>query len=98
VTQDADDLIGSDYAMPGTLASRFMRCGKANRRGKAEPPVLHGPYLHWTAPSPARPWPAPSPRVRPRDTSPGSITPADSGISSPNSRPAPYAPSTTPKP
>ena len=48
MTQDADDLIGSDYAMPGTLASRFMRCGKANCRGKAEPPVLHGPYLHWT--------------------------------------------------
>jgi len=27
---------------------RCMRCGKANCRCKAEPPVLHGPYLHWT--------------------------------------------------
>jgi hypothetical protein len=42
------DLLGSDYALPGTLASRYMRCGKANCRCKAEPPVLHGPYLHWT--------------------------------------------------
>src|SRR5674476_722292 len=47
-TQDAADLIGSDYALPGTLASRHMRCGKANCRCKAEPPILHGPYLHWT--------------------------------------------------
>lgn len=42
------DLIGSGYALPGTLASRYMRCGKANCRCKGEPPVLHGPYLHWT--------------------------------------------------
>ncbi|MGH8961683.1 MAG: DUF6788 family protein [Jatrophihabitantaceae bacterium] len=37
-----------DYALPGTLARRFMRCGKANCRCKADPPVLHGPYWHWT--------------------------------------------------
>ncbi len=36
------------YALPGTLARRFMRCGKTNCRCKAEPPVLHGPYWHWT--------------------------------------------------
>ncbi len=44
----AAELTGSGYALPGTLASRFMRCGKSNCRCKAEPPVLHGPYLHWT--------------------------------------------------
>ena len=44
----AADLVGSDYALPGTLASRYMRCGKTNCRCKAEPPVLHGPYLHRT--------------------------------------------------
>jgi hypothetical protein len=44
----AADLIGPDYALPGTLASRYLRCGKANCRCKADPPVLHGPYLHWT--------------------------------------------------
>jgi hypothetical protein len=42
------DLIGSEHALPGTLASRFMRCGKANCRCKAQPAILHGPYLHWT--------------------------------------------------
>ena len=47
-TRPAVDLVGSDHALPGTLASRFMRCGKPNCRCKADPPVLHGPYLHWT--------------------------------------------------
>ena len=47
-TRVAADLIGAEPALPGTLASRFMRCGKPNCRCKAEPPVLHGPYLHWT--------------------------------------------------
>ncbi|MGK2904108.1 MAG: DUF6788 family protein [Mycobacterium sp.] len=44
----AIELAGLDYALPGTLSSRFMRCGKANCRCKADPPILHGPYLHWT--------------------------------------------------
>lgn len=38
----------ADYALPGTLARRFMGCGKTNCRCKAEPAVLHGPYWHWT--------------------------------------------------
>ena len=37
-----------DYALPGSLARRYMRCGKPNCRCKADPPTLHGPYLHWT--------------------------------------------------
>ena len=41
-------LTGLDYALPGTLARRFMRCGKTNCRCKADRPTLHGPYLHWT--------------------------------------------------
>jgi hypothetical protein len=45
---DAVDLTAVDYALPGTLGRRFMRCGKANCRCKADPPALHGPYLHWT--------------------------------------------------
>jgi hypothetical protein len=44
----ATDLAGLDYALPGTLARRYMRCGKPNCRCKADPPALHGPYLHWT--------------------------------------------------
>ena len=47
-TRDAAELIGSCYALPGTLASRFIRCEKTNCRCKAEPPLLHNPYLHWT--------------------------------------------------
>lgn len=42
------ELSDLDYALPGTLSRRFMRCGKTNCRCKADPPVLHGPYLHWT--------------------------------------------------
>lgn len=42
------EIVGLNYALPGTLSSRLMRCGKANCRCKADPPVLHGPYLHWT--------------------------------------------------
>ena len=44
----AAELAGVDCALPGTLATRYMRCGKANCRCKADPPSLHGPYLHWT--------------------------------------------------
>ena len=40
--------IEAQYALPGSLASRYMRCGKASCRCKAAPPELHGPYLHWT--------------------------------------------------
>jgi hypothetical protein len=42
------EFAGVGYALPGTLGTRFMRCGKANCRCKADPPILHGPYLHWT--------------------------------------------------
>jgi len=38
----------ADYALPGTLARRYMRCGKTTCRCKADPPALHGPYWHWT--------------------------------------------------
>jgi hypothetical protein len=43
-----EQLTGLDYALAGTLARRFMRCGKTNCRCKADPPTLHRPYLHWT--------------------------------------------------
>jgi len=44
----SEDLAGIDYALPGTLTRRYLRCGKPKCRCKADPPVLHGPYLHWT--------------------------------------------------
>jgi hypothetical protein len=54
-------LTGLDYALPGTLARRFMRCGKTNCRCKADPPTRRpctGPTCTGPAPSPARPSPA----------------------------------------
>jgi hypothetical protein len=44
----AAELASIDYALPGSLARRYMRCGKPTCRCKADPPMLHGPYLHWT--------------------------------------------------
>jgi len=43
-----DALAGIDHALPGSLTRRYLRCGKPNCRCKADPPTLHGPYLHWT--------------------------------------------------
>lgn len=36
------------FVLPGTVASRYTRCGKPGCRCTASPPVLHGPYLTWT--------------------------------------------------
>lgn len=36
------------FALPGTLTERMTRCGRANCRCHADPPVLHGPYHQWT--------------------------------------------------
>ena len=36
------------FMLPGTVASRYTRCGKPGCRCTASPPVLHGPYLTWT--------------------------------------------------
>ncbi len=42
------DLEEIDFALPGSVVERRMRCGKANCRCRADPPELHGPYLQWT--------------------------------------------------
>jgi hypothetical protein len=36
------------FMLPGTVASRYTRCGKPGCRCTATPPALHGPYLTWT--------------------------------------------------
>jgi len=36
------------FARPGSLARRFVRCGKPGCRCMADPPTLHGPYYDWT--------------------------------------------------
>jgi hypothetical protein len=46
--QLAAEFAAIGFALPGTLTERFMRCGKPRCNCKADPPVLHGPYLQWT--------------------------------------------------
>lgn len=44
----ADALAGIDYALPGSVTTRMMRCGTRGCRCKQDPPQLHGPYIQWT--------------------------------------------------
>ena len=37
-----------DFALPGSIVVRKIRCGKTGCRCKAEPPQMHGPYIQWT--------------------------------------------------
>jgi len=37
-----------DGVLPGSVVIRRMRCGKQRCACKADPPVLHGPYIQWT--------------------------------------------------
>jgi hypothetical protein len=41
-------LAGLAFALPGTVADRLTRCGRANCGCHAGPPRLHGPYHQWT--------------------------------------------------
>jgi hypothetical protein len=44
----ARELAALGFALPGTLADRMTRCGRANCRCHADPPRRHGPYHQWT--------------------------------------------------
>ena len=44
----AAELSAIDFALPGSIVKRMMRCGKQHCRCKDDPPRLHGPYLQWT--------------------------------------------------
>ena len=44
----AAELASLGPALPGSLIERHVRCGRANCRCHADPPVLHGPYAEWT--------------------------------------------------
>jgi hypothetical protein len=44
----ARQLAAIDYALPGSVVERMMRCGNHRCRCRADPPQLHGPYLQWT--------------------------------------------------
>jgi hypothetical protein len=47
--QLARQLADIGYIASGSIAPRYNRCGKPNCACHAHPPVLHGPYWHWTA-------------------------------------------------
>ncbi|MGH9071677.1 MAG: DUF6788 family protein [Acidimicrobiales bacterium] len=36
------------FVLPGSVAVRSYRCGKANCACHADPPRLHGPYIQWS--------------------------------------------------
>jgi hypothetical protein len=44
----AAELAQIDWALPGSVVTRMMRCGKRSCRCKQDPPQLHGPYIQWT--------------------------------------------------
>ena len=44
----ADQLGQIDWALPGNVTTRMMRCGKRACRCRHDPPKLHGPYIQWT--------------------------------------------------
>jgi hypothetical protein len=44
----AAELAVIDWALPGSIVERMMRCGKRRCRCKNDPPDLHGPYIQWT--------------------------------------------------
>jgi hypothetical protein len=44
----ATELSTIDFALPGSVVERMMRCGRRRCGCKDDPPHLHGPYLQWT--------------------------------------------------
>lgn len=46
--QLARELADITFALPGTITTRHVRCGKASCRCNDDPPQLHGPYIQWT--------------------------------------------------
>lgn len=41
-------LADAGFCLPGSVNDERTRCGKPGCRCKADPPMLHGPYHHWT--------------------------------------------------
>ena len=44
----AAELADIDGLLPGSVAVRYMRCGKRRCACQGDPPALHGPYIQWT--------------------------------------------------
>lgn len=41
-------LAALDGLLPGSVATRYMRCGKRTCACRNDPATLHGPYIQWT--------------------------------------------------
>ncbi|MEA4866653.1 MAG: DUF6788 family protein [Sphaerochaeta sp.] len=37
------------FVWPGSLVSRYLKCGKANCACHKDPAARHGPYLYWSS-------------------------------------------------
>lgn len=48
IAEELAALARSGPILPGTIAERLTRCGRANCACHADPPRRHGPYFHWT--------------------------------------------------
>jgi hypothetical protein len=48
IAKELAELAASGAVLPGTIAERMTRCGRANCACHGDPPRRHGPYWHWT--------------------------------------------------
>jgi hypothetical protein len=48
IAEELAAIAGSGRILPGSIAERHTRCGRANCACHADPPRRHGPYYHWT--------------------------------------------------
>src|SRR5579872_3168622 len=48
IAKELAELATSGAVLPGTIAERMTRCGRANCACHGDPPRRHGPYWHWT--------------------------------------------------
>jgi len=48
IAKEIAALAATGHVLPGSIAERLTRCGRANCACHADPPKRHGPYWHWT--------------------------------------------------
>lgn len=48
IAKELAALASSGEVLPGSIAERLTRCGRANCACHGDPPRRHGPYWHWT--------------------------------------------------
>jgi hypothetical protein len=48
IAKELAKIARSADVLPGSIAERHTRCGRAGCACQADPPRRHGPYWHWT--------------------------------------------------